>query len=670
MTCTNDGKLPSGGFFKSSSEEPITSGAFRACVSRVCIPSSTPVGQKTTLGIVGPEVDCPSPVAETLAASVAEKTGDCQVTHTLSFGGSPLATYEMPSDVCYPVEIRFDAGVGLLEWYINCVLVHHETVFPAEVGGAFYETDLNHDTTSLKADSPQDAAWTIWAEDDFTQRPGPIENTMPDVHTRDFFPQPWLVGEDTASVGGFNRTPQGLVGINNGRNAAFIRAQDEGKIAAVFDQADAAAEYGILFRVWGGYDNDSYWAARYNSGTLTIGQGSAVAGSANVGTALGQHAVEVEYRGIYCWVYFDGALVIGPTKTPAGQNRGVLSEENIGPFLDNDGATVLSIRHEGPEDKYRQDWSFDDYRIEVLADHCPALYFPNSSEPQRNFGWSKILQAQHVAEADGGNYAAETKTIYETPGVKTIEVISPNMREDKALAWGSSVWTATKRGVWVKVCVTQTQDQTTFIGLDHDLRPELWSKDFYRHAGSPIAESDLPFHDWIAKSGDGISSHTSVAFGNVQFLMAVGEMGTALNPAIQTKYQGIGEPISRQFFNRGEQCEERCYWLGYKFHNTETHDPQLLENWVEDLIDPMTGGATGYDGDKDGDGFNECYGWYEVNKTTTFNSAKLRVCPQFRIHSQPTSVTVNSGTATITDLQDGTWLVEVEGDITQISITV
>lgn len=183
-------------------------------------------------------------------------------------------------------------------------------------------------------------------QDNFKLRSGQaLSATMADIDLRGHYPQPYI-SPDAPAFGTWQRTASGLVAPSGKATLGLFRAlADE----CLVEHDWVASATGVQFmgqygRVYngvnspdGGYLVLAYDGSQAAGSKLILKQGSNVlaTGPGTLGgvtyPAGATHTFGIEPIGIYVNCYVDGQLQLGPIQ--AG-TRGLLSEENYGPYID------------------------------------------------------------------------------------------------------------------------------------------------------------------------------------------------------------------------------------------------------------------------------------------------------------------------------------------------
>lgn len=568
--------------------------------------------------------------------------------------------------------------------------------------------------------------WALPAEstlisDDFTTQTGEeIEDTAPGTDNRNISPQKWVIPEDGDAWGSFTRTASGLQmdsGTSTGQALALARCVSEGTYEATWTVSNTGRIYvGVIARYYGQPPfSDGSVILRYDSGA-TSGQRLRLQGGATIKaqsnptgvtiTAGGSYTFKLELRGRYAWAYVDDVLQFGgPVLLTDGQSA--VSEEYAGPFgisfTADSYCTAFSCTGAMPESSVMP--SVGDVSVELMKGMVPEFHHAALDEPQQNLFLGKGIQMGHRGSADIGNIIVAYRTLLDATNVKSYQQRSPNLSDTLALSYSNVYLTVTRRGLWAYESMT-VWNNTRSLGIENDFNFRHWSND-YRIVG-PTGSGSLLSDTYTDGRTDASSLAmpmvfqrvTDVGAGDQVRFTSVGGNGQNWSGSVHSLgYQGYADhagSTSNRYQRDGSDLSVGTTYDIFRAILIESGalslSDSVMTGYRDDTADPMTltfatGSAkTDADGDLNTDGFNERFGWYEVNAvagaldTTLVVDGKTRYMPQLRVHgfdSEVTAVTIGGSAATagvdywLDDLGDGTALLQLAGNYdsdTQVAI--
>jgi hypothetical protein len=564
---------------------------------------------------------------------------------------------------------------------------------------------------------------TLLVEDDFTLSPGEeIEDTTPVTDNRGLNPQPWSIpAQVSGTYGSFTRTVNGLQGDTAKSNVhALYRCGPEGIFEADWTSASTGNIYiGLVIRLWA--SAAAKLTLRYRS-NATAGnelalflstQGASQTLAESDGTAGGvtwaantPYTLKMEARGRFIWCYVNDELQFGGPIQEG--DRGLLSEENAGPFMVSTGAFgavtnyCTAFRYYGRVFPTSHTALIGPLTFRVETGSVRELYDSRLPAPTRNLFWSKGIQGGHLSEADFGNYGVAQEVIYESDNIVSLREKSVSISDSEVSGAAEIYYTFSRRGAWLTDQMERmTNNGTQNITPDQDFRADLWSRDYMvctsTGAALPLTiEAPQQFQDQIIDatwpkgaqlitSSDGIKMQWTQVFNDILNLSTV-------ENSISSKLVGDGDPFSCAHSVNGNATLRntlyniaRCYLV--RTGEDLTLDSDVLTGFRDDIATPAT--ITFYTGtlktdatgDADVDGFNELHGWYEVNCTPQGlridflkGDPVLRFYPIFRLHSYSLvspkvsidgDIGVDGVDYVLDDFEDGTAILQILSDITE-----
>lgn len=509
---------------------------------------------------------------------------------------------------------------------------------------------------------------------------GEIEASTPTTATRGPAAQPWKIAEYTTDYGAFTLGANGATADASKKCFALQRCTQDGVIEAEFKTSVSGTTYiGMLFRFWdfltatgGGAGvfrisgtNWSLFIPDRTGALTTVASGSITALSANT-----TYTLKLECRGRYYICSYKAAdiasgsytqLVAHAANSSVTGGRGMLIEELAGPYVDTTvGATdnyVRRFRFTGAIPAADASKTIGSNTWEVNSGSIKALLATASAVPTRNLFWSRGIQYGHRSSADSVG-APQSAEIYDSSNVYSAHQTAHNVTEYEWLGTTDLYVTLLRRGPWVSDHIYVGYATENFAP-DFDLRPELWSKSFLtiESTGAATSRSDAVVHDWATYGSDGalprgnqsitiIGSGSEVALS--QIVLPVTNAGGSIWQ-LTSKWEGNGDPISRAVSAATASLSAGNNYRvarGFLARTAAALDSTLLGQFRDDLATPasivtFTTGSLKTDaaGDDNTDGFNERYGWYEINCSGgvcnfTFPVASgKRFYPAFRLNS-------------------------------------
>ncbi len=635
------------------------------------------------------------------------------------------------------IGIVLDIDANTYDIYINDVLYQAGFSFPSTTKSTTGNITVAGGTTAPVTyfdDLKIQTGWALPTEsvlvsDDFTVGTSALSSTSP-TDSRNVFTQKW-VSPTTTAVGPFTRSANGLTYTKKATFGLF-RCGYDGIYEARFKTSAASGRYaGIVLRAWEGPNagygtGDAMYVFRYASGSATQmalfgSSGSSLATLASRATPsmtisagdIIDMKVEARGRYIYCYVRnvtTSGSYELQCSLKMIGSStgaRGLLCQENAGPYMDGNFAGVgtdnycTSFSYTGRK-PFVSDTSVigsNTYNVELGS--VKELYLSGSGESTTNIFWDRGIQFGHRAEMDmAESFSGVRKKIINAENVKVYRQRATMMAEDAFGGVGDCHVTLLRRGPWVSDRVYLWGSSVNWAP-DNDFRPgPLEAYGTYKvitSSGTITTPSHTGYHDWRT---DGTSTPTvgfqvvaSYSSGNTARLTEVARNvsgASGLSLTLNHKCTGSAAPISIASGPNSGLSDATTYeiaraWFletgsGYGVDST-----RLTDFW-NDVKAPATLGFTtgsakeNATGDVDTDGFNERFGWYEINCASgaaSFSmtiSSGTRHMPAFRLNSHTVgpspTVSINSLSATHgidyvwDDLADGTGILQLLANYT------
>jgi hypothetical protein len=521
---------------------------------------------------------------------------------------------------------------------------------------------------------------TLLVSDDFTTQAGlEIEDTTPAINTRSIHPQPWKIA-DVSTTGAFTRDATGLI-PDTAKNPclALIQCGPEGIFETDWTTATSGVIYiGLLCRGWEGQADggDGYIILRYRSDAsageqLRVFQGAQALVSSD-GTAGGitwslntPYTLKAVIRGRFGWFYVNDQLQFGgPVELG---DRGLLSEEHAGPLIITFFGSVTNrctaFRYTGRAAlPGAETVAFGSLTFRLEPGGIREFYHAGHPLPERNLFWSKGIQCSHVSAADLGNYDIEQETLIDATNVKCFRQRSVCLSEDDLSAAGELFFTLLRRGPWIDDRLLYlTNESGRNFTPDQDFRTELWSlSHLVADATGPSSQvtitqpQDFTVELETVGLPKAIQAITTTPGDKVRMTMVVlpVENVAALTSSCTSKSLGNGDPTSLAFNINGASLTvgqtyevSRAYLI--EAGSGLTLDDDTITSFRDDFATPATltfsAGTlnTSQDGDFNNDGFNERFGWHEVNcaasgganVTMLLGSVAMRHSPAIRLHN-------------------------------------
>lgn len=556
---------------------------------------------------------------------------------------------------------------------------------------------------------------TILLDHNFVGASGEIETTTPTTSLRETHPQPWFIAPDT-TYGGFTLGANGAVADTGKTSFALQRCGADGIIEIEFKTSVAGVAYfGMYFRFWdfpsatgagagvfrvSGSNNTAILQLPNRAGNIQTVQNVALTPTNNT-----IYTLRLEMRGRYLIGSYKAAAIDSGTyitlfthlvSSSSTGGRGMLSEELAGPMIATTiGASdnyVRRFRFTGKTLPSEVSKTLSGFKYGLSDASIRELYAVNSAKPTANLFLSKGIQFGHRSSADC-NAAIQVSTLYNTSNVYSARQYGATLSEYEHLGKADCYITLLRRGPWVSDHVLPFLNSENFAP-DWDLLPSHWSANFRTilSTGTPSARSDTTYHDWIShNSGEAlpIGNQSLTAFGSGQeyTVSQIVSVDTGLTGNIwdvTSKFEGSGDPISRAISTSGTNLSAGTnirVARGFLINPDTGLNDTVLTNWRDDIKTPatltFTTGSVKLDaiGDTNADGFNERFGWYEVNCVSTginFTmpiSGLTRYMPVFRLNNWSGqtgiylngSLAVNNTDYTIDDLGSGVALLQLSG---------
>lgn len=633
----------------------------------------------------------------------------------------------------YRVAIDINHATDQYDVYVDGRLVSkNQTVANASSGtvGQIVFLHQSGSTTTLFDDirvystpTGYDASTNLILSMDYTTSiNGEIETLYPDVDYRSIYPQPHKI-PDSSTFGAFTVNSNGAVPDSNKQCGALLRGTAEGRVK-LYCRAASSGNIGasIIDRVWAGFDDDSYLELRYSKaatgaelrlyqGTTALTAGLTPDDNASV-TAGTDYTIRMDRRGRVIDCYFNDIFEFSFTISAGAGNRGQLSEEHVGFYIDTRAANLnlsttnyvrrLEVYADEPLPTLAassadlppvsERISAGGITYEIEAEGILAAYASDYESPTRNLGWSKLFQFAHLSAADPNKQGSRYKLLYSGNNVRSFLIETHNMREDVYLGYGAYAYcTVTPRGVWVR----EGMDYYNAAGAsdyapDNDFRTELWSdviSHSRRSAAGVINQGSVTkgFGPWeeIFPGNDGgiFQVVTNNGSGNKVLATAYcGQLGGNIGDNLMylsSKRLGCLDPMSLAFTvsrnsisNGNALASSRLLMLdvGASVATSHPFQADILDDLEEPAALTVSVGSGG--------AFSQTYGWYDLTASNNavsfaFDGVYDRVRPQFHIADLPNvaSVTVDGVAQTlntdywVTDDGDGGVVVGFTGTL-------
>jgi len=672
---------------------------------------STTGTNKNTYLLIG---DSSSPTIDktsaSLALTISRDTASGATTNMVGFGVGYGAVFTsippvQPRILWTKISAIFDHDTQTFSLYLNDILWRNDIESQKPIIQMLQLDKIGMSADTGAPDTLIDgvivtAGWTLPTESvlinhDFTSATGRIETLTPTTELRNIYPQPWKIPDLTSSYGAFTAGSNGLIPDTSKQCLALMRCGAEGIFETEVTAASSGTIYmAMMFRVWAGLNSDSYLILRYSSAAVSgqrylFSQGSTILSSSGETITIiagNRYGLKIEARGRYVWSYvrdvtnngsyqilFGGPFLIMSSATGA---RGQLSEEHAGPYMFS-GAENNRIRwfsYTGRKPATALILSVGGYKVNLDPGSVRELYVNGYDSPTRNLFWSKGIQLGHMSQADMGNYSTSQSQLINATNVQSVHQRSLCVAESTIEGSGEFYLTLLRRGPWVSENVVYYGGGGSInFTPDNDLRSELWSQT-YRYidsSGSSTSRTKTLGETWVSfLSSIGLPKAMQwLTNGTNKVRIHVGirdvQNTVSLITDLTDKFEGNGDPSSRAFnFNGTELTAGTTYEIARSYliesgSSLTLSDTDLI-NFRDDMKTPASltfsigSLKTDSAGDFDTDGFNERYGWHEVNclngvASFSLTTSIVRFGPVFRLNNYAaangSTVIINSVTA-------------------------
>lgn len=431
--------------------------------------------------------------------------------------------------------------------------------------------------------------------------------------------------------------------------------------------------FGVVARSynWRGSNDDAYYEANYDSSRasnqlrLYMGQSDILAQKA--ASYTGDVTVELECNGNNLEVRVNGTTELTHTIfSDATGARGLLCERICGPSwpggLDTDNYCT-AFRGYGADESIQLAKRIGEKFYEITPGSVRQVYDPafGSALPYTSRGLSQFVHtAQHDMGEDGACWAA---TMYDGDGLFSQRQRGWMIKETSKSGYGDAYITMTPRGLWTWETATLTDIGAglTFTP-DQDFNPKHLSGTSFLTCQGDATTPDTrtrSFTNWTQPEVIG-TNNWPAGFQVLQ--QDTGYLRTSVMQVSSTPgdwswhhgYMNIGDgtaashtvPTGSATHSEGDTVEVyRWAILG----NETALDASFLSDMRADMDSPAAltvGGdatlTTDADGDAGTDGFNERYGWYEVDwasgssATIALDGVADRVQAQFHFENMTT----------------------------------
>ena len=515
----------------------------------------------------------------------------------------------------------------------------------------------------------------------------------------------------------FNGSGLGLQATNAEKELwGLYRCGPQGRYEAVWTISSTLNKSyaAVHFRTWEGKTTslgteDAQYVFRYaaaSANDLVLFQGGNTVGSRATPTStpsLGSDVtIAVEARGRYIDCYLNGTLQFSAKLDSTGA-RGLLAQHYAGPYLTSASSLTdltnrcKSFTFKGPDNYTVATKTIGGLTIAIEDGAIPELYCSTFGSATENLLHDRGLQFGHQAEHDmGEDYAVQWQTAYDKTNVLVHRQRGFCMKENRFNGYAEPWVTFTRRGVWIAEKFTPLNGGGTYnLAPDNDVRPRRWGANSYRYVGD-TGSSTLSAH--TVESFTNVASVTMPAgfqlladYGSgdkVLLTTIVGNIANTPSGSVSHKYTGSGAPISTMVL-RATVADGTVYEF-YRAYYLDASSSAALSNTIltgirDDLktiatFSFNTGSLkTNAAGDANADGFNERFGWTELNPVAnvldfTLNWGSItRYKPQFRVNSWTGGATVSvtiAGSPAVAgtdywwdDLGDGTGLLQLAANI-------
>lgn len=565
------------------------------------------------------------------------------------------------------LSVVLDVDANTYDLYINGVRWLRDLVFPSTTkttSGSL--TILNGSTAPTTAFDNIEVitGWTLPAEttlvsDDFTTGSGAIEASSP-TETRNIHVQKWISPTNTV-VGTFTRSASGLT-YPAKSTFALARCSHDGIFESRWKMATSGDRYaGILFRAWEGPDvglgtSTAMYIARYTTASASqvalLGYtGSGIGGIATRSTptmaiAAGDEIdIKVEARGRTVDVYMrnvtaGGSYVLQLSHTVTSTSnggRGILQQENAGPYVDGDFGAVgstnycKSFTYTGRKPDLSTDVTVGHMTVNIEPGSVRELYSSNSGEPTTNLFWDAGVQLAHRGEMEiSESHNVVQKTVIDATNVKAYRQRGILISEYAVGGVGECYLTFLRRGPWF-ADRTYMWGTATVWAPDNDFRPPaLEAAGSYKwiDAGGTITTANYtPYHDWreddTSSTTFGFQVLAAHASAPIRATVAhKNNENAAVTYTLRQKATGSAAPFSLNGWTSSVPSDSTSLeiaraWLVEAGSGLALDDTTLSQFRV-DVHTPatltFTTGSlkTNAAGDLNTDGFNERHGWHEI----------------------------------------------------------
>lgn len=520
--------------------------------------------------------------------------------------------------------------------------------------------------------------WSLPAEsllvaDDFTVGTGEIEDSQPDSDGVNVNAQNWHVPV-SSSKGSFTRTANGLQPDSGKSCSALYRTGGEGVWEATFTASAANQIHGgLIVRSWGGEDGGAaevvlrYWSGS-GSPIALFADGGSLAGSALSGTSItagNDFTLKIEARGRYFWCYVNDVLQFGgPVLQGNAAQRGQMQEDHAGPYIAAELGTVgtdnycKDFSYTGALTSSRKEKTIGDWTALIEPGTVRELYNAEVAAATTNLFWSRGPQFGHMAEHDMMPYAAMVRTLWESADLLVQQHRNLCLSEGEGAGYADCYVVFRRDCLWFSDRVYVGDASNYGYAPDLDLRESIWGRDF-RYIGSTGASSSVSktlsssfVNRLTASPPAGHQALTDPASGDTLRLTHAVRGNANVSGSVlqlQDKLAGYGDPLTLQVgINASDLSVNTAYETGrwiYLERGSLSLSDSVLQGVRDDIKTAMTPTvATGSlktdaDGDLDTDGFNERFGWAEVDcdgsghaTFTIAGGTTARYRPAVRLH--------------------------------------
>lgn len=637
------------------------------------------------------------------------------------------------------VDVVVDFASKKYDVYLNGRLTFRQAAWPKTASANLKRIVILSQSAAPNCDFDNVVFESSWAlvestvlDLDFTSITGNLKTLAPDTDTINLYPQKANVGGDS-TLSALLCGASGLYPQDRTKNAiAFWRGVMEGSTTATWTAAATGTIHmSVLMRSWEGWGTgktteSNFYCLDYNGdraagtqlqllkGTTVLAQSDGTAGGVSY-SAGATYTLKLEFRGIYIFAYVNGQLQLtGPYKITS--KHGNLSEEGCGVrFLANAGDNYCTgLVVSGPARSWAVSKTIGNLTAVIDNSYVSELYVSNGNlaESRTNLGFYKALQCNHSPSYEPSeNDVNRHFTIYDTANVYVQRQSGLLNAENTYAGNASFYYTQTRRGIWIGNLVTLWLAGS--LMPDHDLNPVPLLADGQYRVIEPTGASSLkdfmPVSDWNGKTTAytvlpiGFQLRAGFTTGNpVRITAMFRNIQNCTNTyhVVEEKNADNGSPLGIATWRNaaaGGVAVGTVYEWGqlylFEVANGLTLSDTVIVGVRDDVKTPATftfvNGSLKADavGDFDTDGFNERYGWYEVNAaggklncTLVVGASITRYQPQLHINGYTglTTISLAGVLATVNtdyvldDLGDGTALLQILSNRaanTQIELT-